>query len=227
MSNEPLGFPVVERHEDPELLVAPESPTSRLAVFAFPRVAAVVAGSTQRLDTLDEREIAARNLKIVRRRSGGGAVVVAPGEQVWLDLYVPSSDPLFRSDVTKASEFVGELWRSCLVDLVGDDPLVESYSGPVVESRWSRVWCFSGLGPGEVRRGQKKLVGLSQRRNRDGAWFFTMALADLDADRDASLIAGDAAERAALAAELRRSSTTLAAKPDDVISRLMVGLARL
>lgn len=179
------------------------------------------------METLDEAAITAGGVGIVRRRSGGGAVFVAPDAQIWLDLYVPTSDPLFSADVTKAATFVGELWRSALLDLLGADARIESYSGPLVQSRWSRVWCYSGLGPGEVSRDQKKLVGLSQRRNRDGAWFFTMALTRLDPDRDASFIAAEPKERAALAAELRSSLTTLDVDHDVVIARLKAGLAEL
>lgn len=223
----PTGFAIVERIETPAILVAPATPTSRLAVFSFPSSAAVVAGSTQRLETLDAREISARSLEIVRRRSGGGAVLVAPQAQVWLDLFVPAKDPLFTSDVIRASAFVGDLWRSCLVDLLGNDLPIRTHGGPVVQSRWSRVWCFSGLGPGEVTRGEKKIVGLSQRRNRDGAWFFTMALTEFDAERDASLVSGDVEDRRALTEELRQHVTTLAAPLDDVVARLKEGISRL
>ena len=35
-------------------------------------------------------------------------------------------------------------------------------------SDWSALVCFAGLGPGEVTLDGQKLVGLSQRRTRDG-----------------------------------------------------------
>ncbi len=50
-------------------------------------------------------------MDIVQRRSGGGAVLVRPGAQIWLDLYVARDDPLFQEDVTLSFQFVGEIWQ--------------------------------------------------------------------------------------------------------------------
>ena len=38
----------------------------------------------------------------------------------------------------------------------------------MVETPWSELVCFAGVGPGEVLLGAGKLVGLSQRRTRHG-----------------------------------------------------------
>jgi lipoate-protein ligase A len=40
-----------------------------------------------------------------------------------------------------------------------------------VRTQWSDLVCFAGIGPGELFVGDRKLVGMSQRRTRAGARF--------------------------------------------------------
>ncbi len=40
-----------------------------------------------------------------------------------------------------------------------------------MRTRWSDLVCFAGLGRGEVTVAGRKVVGISQRRTRDGARF--------------------------------------------------------
>jgi lipoate-protein ligase A len=195
-------------------------------VFCFPDAPAIVAGSTQPIETLDLDAIERHSATLVRRRSGGGAVYVAPGEQVWLDVYVPSSDPLHTIDVSVAPGFVGAIWKEALGGLVTRDAGLEVYSGPLVSSLWSRRWCYSGLGPGEVTLDGRKLVGLSQRRNRAGTWFFTMGCTRLDPERDAGFAAGSGEERLELATELETTLAVLPAPQDLVIAALKRSLAK-
>ena len=54
-----------------------------------PTDAAVALGSRQRPEMLDPDACARAGLGVVRRRSGGGAVIVRPGEMCWIDLIVP------------------------------------------------------------------------------------------------------------------------------------------
>ena len=187
----------------------------------------MVLGSTQPLASIDQAATAAFGAELVRRRSGGGAVFVAPGAQVWLDLFVPVGDPLYALDVSCAAGFVGRLWRESLVELEGASADFVVHAGPLVTSPWSRLWCFSGLGPGEVSADCRKLVGVSQRRSRAGAWFFTMACIDLDPGRDASFLRGSEAWRSALAEELERSQVALGSPIAAVESRLAAHLALL
>jgi lipoate---protein ligase len=177
--------------------------------------------------SIDDAAIAACGVDIVRRRSGGGAVFVAPGAQVWLDLFVPVGDPLYDLDVSRAAGFVGRLWRDALVELGQDGNDLVVYTGPLVSSPWSRLWCFSGLGPGEVSARGRKLVGVSQRRSRAGAWFFTMACVGLDPIRDASFLSGSEPWRGQLAAELTRSHAPLESPIASVESSLAARLAAL
>ena len=51
---------------------------------------ALVLGSTQRAEVVDERACADAGVEVVRRRSGGGAVLLEPGAVVWFDVVVPA-----------------------------------------------------------------------------------------------------------------------------------------
>lgn len=99
----------------------------------------------------------------VRRRSGGGAVLLAPGDPLWIDVVVPRGDRLWEDDVGRAFWWLGDVWAR----LLGGDV----HRGGLVCTRWSRQVCFGGMGPGEVAVGGRKAVGISQRRTRDGALF--------------------------------------------------------
>lgn len=129
---------------------------------------AVVLGSRQAPDLLDATACDAAGLAITRRRSGGGLVVIRRDHLVWIDLVLP--DGVAPDDVRGAMVWAGGLWRSALIDVAGADPdRLRVHDGGMVDSAWSSVVCFAGLGPGEVLYDGAKLVGLSQRRTRSGA----------------------------------------------------------
>jgi lipoate-protein ligase A len=135
--------------------------------------ATVVLGSTQNRDTIDPARVARQGVEVVRRRSGGGAVLVGPAAQVWLDVWLPRHDALWDDDVLRSSWWLGETWVRALEGL-GASPLAV-HRRSAARTEWSDVVCFAGLGPGEVTAGSAKVVGLAQRRTRDGARLHSMA----------------------------------------------------
>ena len=126
----------------------------------------LVLGSAQASDAVNHRAAEDLGIEIVRRRSGGGAVLLVPDEFVWLDVVVPAGDPLWHDDVGGAMHWVGQMWQQVLTD-AGLDAFV--HEAGMVTTRWSRQVCFAGVGAGEVVAGQRKLVGVSQRRTRSWA----------------------------------------------------------
>jgi lipoate---protein ligase len=130
---------------------------------------AVVLGSAQADSDVDRSRAAALGMQVVRRRSGGGAVLVGPGEVVWVDVLVPAGDALWVPDVGRACWWLGDVWIDALatVGLAGG----RAWHGPMVRSAWSDRVCFAGLGAGEVTLDDRKMVGISQRRTRAGALF--------------------------------------------------------
>jgi lipoate-protein ligase A len=130
---------------------------------------ALVLGSTQRRDVVDDEATRARGAGLVRRRTGGGAVFLDPGQHVWIDVTISADDPLWRSDVAQAFDWLGRAWVSTMVGLGLDDASMNAEA--VCHSVLGRIICFAGLGFGEVSTPRGKVVGLSQRRTRAGAWF--------------------------------------------------------
>jgi len=211
----PHGFALVTRRGPPGELVSvmPDPRGRRLACLVHPDAPALVLGSTQPSDAADAAACEAASVMVVRRRSGGAAVLVAPGAQVWLDVFVPASDPLADADVGRAAWWLGAVWAAALRAVLPPGAAPAAHRGGIVESRWSRAACFAGIGPGEVTLGGRKVVGLSQRRDRSGAWFHTMALRELDAPGFAALLSLAPEERSSLGAELDRATAVLDVAP--------------
>lgn len=164
---------VAELHAlDPFADATDAAPVDPQVWWCDPTDAALVLGSRQSPDLLDQHEVSAAGLNIVRRRSGGGAVIVRPGAMIWIDVVVPHG--VVPDDIRGAMVWIGERWRRAVApfaDLdggVGVAPELAVHRGGMVETAWSDLICFAGIGPGEVLLDGRKLVGLSQRRTRRG-----------------------------------------------------------
>ena len=172
----PLGW-TVERLHGPvsNLLESAEPPagTARLARIHIVDKPGLVLGSTQRLETADLSRAAAAGTEVLRRRSGGGAVLLSPGSQVWVDFFIPACDPLWSDDVAHAARWAGELWAAVIEPFVTSP--ISVHTGRLVADRWGSMVCFAGIGPGEVFVGRRKVVGVSQRRSRRRARIQTAA----------------------------------------------------
>ena len=134
---------------------------------------AMVLGSRQDVSLLNGELCSRDGIEVVRRRSGGGIVFLAPGEHVWLDVIVPRGDVLWSDDVAQASWWLGDVWVQTLNALGENNVSVHHES--LSSDAWGDLLCFAGVGPGEVVQQDdeslSKLVGISQRRTRDYARF--------------------------------------------------------
>jgi lipoate---protein ligase len=151
----------------------PPEPGRHLWWFEVDRPA-VVLGSTQPEATVDQAACERAGLEVVRRRSGGGAVLLLPDDVIWLDVIIDRSDPCWDDDVGRAMWWIGEAWAQALIELgaqTGAASPLEVHRGGLMSTPWSRQVCFAGLGPGEVTLGGRKVVGISQRRTRGIARF--------------------------------------------------------
>ena len=133
----------------------------------------LVLGSAQDEDVVDAARAARSGVEVARRASGGGAVLVGPGAQVWVDVWVPRHDELWDEDVVRSSWWLGEVWTSALERLGARGLAV--HRRRATRTEWSDVVCFAGLGPGEVTSGTAKVVGVAQRRTREGARLHSVA----------------------------------------------------
>jgi len=221
---------VLERRASAAVLhgVVPDPLGRRLACGCLPTGPAVVMGSAQAASDFDASLLAAQGLELVRRRSGGGAVLVAPGCQVWLDVFVPKGDVLAQPDVGESFHWLGQAYADAIAAVLGmsrTKALVEVNLGPVRTTPWSKVLCYAGLGAGEVTVAGRKVVGMSQRRERTGAWFHTMAILGEKAGDLGGVLSGSeqrrSQARAVLAATgLGQAERLVAPLSREILSRL-------
>lgn len=211
------GWRIQHSHGDAAAFHASVPPAERSVTFHAVDRPTLVLGSAQRPDAVDHRVAHALGVEVVGRRSGGGAVLLLPGEFVWADVVLPAGDPLWLDDVGAAMRWVGEWWASAL-GVLGTHGAV--HLGGLVASRWSRQVCWAGVGTGEVMAGPSKLVGISQRRTRTSARFQTMCHLAWRPELVAALVApGDDGARP-VAAELASCAAVVASTADRVVELL-------
>jgi len=160
----------------------------------------VVLGSTQTVAVVDAAAAARSGVEVVRRRSGGGAVWLAPGVTTWVDVVLPAGDPHWVDDVGRAAAWLGEAWVAALEELGVADLLL--HEGPMIGSARSGLVCFAGVSPGEVTVGGRKVVGVSQRRTRHGARFQCVVLHQWDPRPLIEVLDLPLGERETMASEL-------------------------
>lgn len=173
----------------------------RRALWWFEVTAPTVAlGSTQSIDAVDAEAAEAAGVEVVRRRSGGGAMWLAPGTTTWVDVVLPADDPHWVDDVGRAATWLGRAWVGALGGLGVSDLVL--HDGPMVRSAHSGLVCFAGTAPGEVSLGGRKVVGISQRRTRRGARFQCAVLHHWDPRPLVDVLALPVATRHALTTDL-------------------------
>jgi lipoate---protein ligase len=120
---------------------------------------ALILGSAQSTSIVDGLACARLGVEVGRRRTGGGAVLVVPGEMLWVDVVVPTSAPQYVDDIRLMAQWVGTAWVSAI-----DAGTV--HTGGLEADVLGSLVCFAGVGPGEVSIDGRKVVGISQRRTR-------------------------------------------------------------
>ena len=131
---------------------------------------AIVLGSTQERSLLNETACLSHDVEIVKRRSGGGLVLLSADSTLWVDVEIPSDHSLWLNDVGDSSLWLGQVFVEVLTALGLEN--LELHRGALMKSTWSPLICFAGKGPGEVFAADgSKIVGISQRRTRDWARF--------------------------------------------------------
>ncbi|MEZ5256090.1 MAG: hypothetical protein R2705_04145 [Ilumatobacteraceae bacterium] len=159
-------------------------PVPANVTFFEPDGPALVLGSSQPIQTADLDRCRRRGVEVVVRRSGGGAVLVVPGETLWFDIELPVGHERLDADVGRSMWWIGDRVAEVLNHerriAAADGPVASVHTGALVHSPWSRLVCFAGLGPGEVTMAGRKVFGVSQRRTRAGARFQCMVLVRWD-----------------------------------------------
>lgn len=147
-----------------ELLHARPMPRDgrRRVSWLHPTGAALILGSATR------DPFGGTRTDVVRRRSGGGLVWLDPDVCTWMDVFVPAADPQWKADVGTAFEWLGERLAAAMSS-VGLGATV--HRGAYEAGPGGGLVCFASRGPGEVLVEGRKLVGISQRRTREGSRF--------------------------------------------------------
>lgn len=202
------SWDVRRRRGAPADLFERDWPDRRTVWVLEPTGTAVVLGSTQ------PGSVVVPGTPAVRRRSGGGAVLMEPGGLVWVDVFVPAGDPLWDADVGRAFVWLGEAWAGA----VGAGATV--HAGPLVTTPWSRLVCFAGFGPGEVSVAGAKVVGMAQRRARAGALFQCAALREWRPERLLDRLALDPDDRRGAVEALAGVAAGVDVDPDALLERL-------
>jgi lipoate-protein ligase A len=185
---------------------------------------ALVLGSGQPLTHVDHDAVRSAGVDLARRRSGGGAVLLVPGDVVWIDVLVPVGDPLWSPDVRLAIHWLGDVWVRALAGL---GLACRVHRGGMEPSRWSERVCFAGLGPGEVvidGSAPAKVVGLSQRRTRHGARLQCAVHRRFTAATTVALLDLPVPDRAAATAELTVRVAVLDASSDAIEAAFLAAL---
>lgn len=225
MSEAAAGSWAVERHSGSAAeLHGLSEPAARRRTVRILDVThpALVLGSTQHEDVLLPDVVGEQQHDVVRRRSGGGVVRLAPGHQVWIDFFVPRVDPLWNDDVVVGAWWAGEVWAAA-VDRLGAGPATVHRAG-LVANEWSKLICFAGAGPGEVFVGPLKIVGVSQRRSREWAKIQTTAYTVWEPERLLDHLDLSEAERVSAAACLAGRVGFLDSATEVVAEQVMAAL---
>lgn len=143
--------------------------------------ATVVLGSGQRDFPGLASKASAVGFDVVRRRSGGGAVLLRPEGMLWVDLLLPRGDRLWDDDVGRSSSWLGAAWVDALA-VAGVES--EVHRGAQTSGLTGRAICFMSRAAGEVLCDGRKVIGISQRRDRSGARFQCGVLFGDDAAAD-------------------------------------------
>jgi lipoate-protein ligase A len=195
-----------------------DPPGERAVWWCRVEAPALILGSSQTADTVSMECAADAGLDIVRRRSGGGVVFVHPDDSVWIDVTIPRDDPLWTDDVGASMLWLGDVFVDAL------SPWIDAsvHRGEFDAGESGRDVCFASTSPGEVFAGEAKVVGISQRRTRNGSRFQCALYREWNPDTWAPCLASESARRAALSLQV----STVSAASDAIVSAVMHRLNR-
>jgi lipoate-protein ligase A len=191
-----------------------------------PHSPALVLGNGQKPEVADLAACALRGILAYRRTSGGTAVHV-DGDNLSMEVALPSGHPLATSDIVRGYRWIGEVWEQALRALGIRDvraiPTEEVRALPhLPKDDLLRLACYGTLSPWEVAQGLRKVVGLCQVRRRAGTLYQVGLYLRWRPESLVELLALDAGQRAMLLPRLRAAAVGLdelagrAVTPDEV-----------
>ncbi|MBN0988129.1 lipoyl protein ligase domain-containing protein [Amphritea pacifica] len=134
--------------------------------------AAVIMGCSQRPDEGQMRRSEAAGFAMIRRRSGGGAVLAGPW-MLSVTVFIPPEHPVAKQNIIEIFSWLEQIWiaalRACNVPCKGVDQAMIDRSKTISQEQNLKWACYASLSHGEVvSEDGRKLVGLAQIRKRKG-----------------------------------------------------------
>ncbi|GGK74586.1 lipoate--protein ligase family protein [Amphritea balenae] len=134
--------------------------------------AAIIMGCSQRPDEQQSARSMAAGLPIMRRNSGGGAVLAGPW-MLSISVFIPTEHLIAQQNIIQIFGWLEQIWiaalEKCNVPCKGVDKALIDHSKEVSESQNLKWACYASLSHGEVvSEDGRKLVGLAQIRKKKG-----------------------------------------------------------
>ncbi len=134
--------------------------------------AAVIMGCSQRPSEDQLQRSQEAGLPILRRRSGGGAVLAGP----WMfsvTVFIPPDHPVATQNIIEIFSWLEQIWMgallACRIPCKGVDLQLIEQSKLISQEENLKWACYASLSHGEiVSEDGRKLVGLAQIRKRKG-----------------------------------------------------------
>lgn len=133
---------------------------------------AIIMGCSQRPDEGQLQRSKQEGLPIMRRGSGGGAVLAGPW-MLSVTVFIPAEHPVGKLDIIKIFSWLEQVWIKALlesgVSCKGVDKTLIEQSKQIAKTEGLEWACYASLSHGEVVSPDgRKLVGLAQIRKRKG-----------------------------------------------------------
>ena len=134
--------------------------------------AAVIMGCSQRPSEEQIKRSEQAGFPILRRRSGGGAVLAGPW-MLSVTVFIPPDHPVAGQNIIEIFSWLEQIWidtlSTCGVPCKGVDQQMIDRSKVVSQEQDLKWACYASLSHGEVISDDgRKLVGLAQIRKRKG-----------------------------------------------------------
>jgi lipoate---protein ligase len=151
------------RHSLDAVVQAPSTTT-----WSYSSVA-LVLGRSQKPGTAMLERADEAGIDVVVRASGGGVVIAGP----WMcghTVLVPPDHAFAQLSLPRSYEAIGEAWRRALARLGIPTDVAPRVTASLADVEHAGRWsCFASLSCGELLGpGNRKIVGLSQVRRRNG-----------------------------------------------------------
>ncbi len=173
----------------------------------------LVLGNGQSVEVVDLDACRAQDVEVVRRTSGGTAVLL-DRYAVSMEVVLPVGHPLLGGDIVSSYQWIGELWAQALhvlgIRQARAMPAAEVRALPALaKDDPLRLACYGTLSPFEPVVEGMKVVGLSQVRRRSAVLYQVGAHLQWRPESLVALLALSTDERNSLTARLRTSAAGL------------------